>query len=595
MPKGILNKASLVMAPEAPIDGTMPSVFPEDRSGDFTFTRGSNLAATRVASNGLIEKGRENLLLQSNQFDTTPWNRNLVTATSGQSGYDGNTNAWKIDLTGAAGNLAVGGLSAGNVGTYSVYAKAGTLNWILLGSQTGNIQAYINLLDGSIGTTGALVIEAKTEDVGGGWYRCSMTYSGTATVARVYPAQANGNLTATSGNILVQDSQLEIGLAATSYIESGATTGKAGLLENEPRIDFTGGGCGSLLLEPSRTNLVTNSEYFEDYTKTDSSVMSNGATSPEGLENASKLFDGTGSTQHYIGDVGVGYFTNTDIRNTSLFVKAGTLDYVQLRIENLTGNFSYYYVNVNLNDGSVASIASGGTTNLYNSVKEYGNGWYRITIACSFTNSNVTASRTKIYTAKNNNHTYTGTGTDYILIYGAQAEAGSYPTSYIPTYGSSATRSDDDMYTTNVSNLLSISEGTLYTECDIDASVNTEIYLMRFEGTDFNNTVYLYRKSSGGVQAVYRILGTTYAAETSYAVSGNFKIAASYSLADGISLFLNGVKVGNIAIPEPVYTFVRLRIGGFNATLAKQSGHTKEIMVFPTALTDEECSALTQP
>jgi hypothetical protein len=30
--------------------------------GDFTFSRGSNLAATRVDVNGLIEKGRENLL-----------------------------------------------------------------------------------------------------------------------------------------------------------------------------------------------------------------------------------------------------------------------------------------------------------------------------------------------------------------------------------------------------------------------------------------------------------------------------------------------------------------------------------------------------
>ena len=32
-------------------------------SGDFTFSRGSNLAATRVDVNGLIEKGRENLAL----------------------------------------------------------------------------------------------------------------------------------------------------------------------------------------------------------------------------------------------------------------------------------------------------------------------------------------------------------------------------------------------------------------------------------------------------------------------------------------------------------------------------------------------------
>ena len=59
---------------------------------------------------------------------------------------------------------------------------------------------------------------------------------------------------ASSGSIYIQDAQVEIGLAATDYIESGATTGKAGLLEDEPRFDYSGGAtCPSLLLEPSRT------------------------------------------------------------------------------------------------------------------------------------------------------------------------------------------------------------------------------------------------------------------------------------------------------------------------------------------------------
>ena len=52
-------------------DGKVYSVKPTDGSGDFTFSRGSNLSATRVNASQLIEKGRENRLLQSNQFDTT--------------------------------------------------------------------------------------------------------------------------------------------------------------------------------------------------------------------------------------------------------------------------------------------------------------------------------------------------------------------------------------------------------------------------------------------------------------------------------------------------------------------------------------------
>ena len=96
MASNFFNKASLVMVPDAPIDGKLPSVKPEDRSGDFTFSRGSNLAATRVNKSGLIEKGRENLLLQSNQFDTT-WTYNGTSVTSGQEGYDGSSDAWLLN------------------------------------------------------------------------------------------------------------------------------------------------------------------------------------------------------------------------------------------------------------------------------------------------------------------------------------------------------------------------------------------------------------------------------------------------------------------------------------------------------------------
>ena len=62
---------------------------------EFTFTRGSNLSATRVNADGYIEKGYENLLVQSNQFDTT-WVNGGTTVTSGQSGYDGTNNAWLL-------------------------------------------------------------------------------------------------------------------------------------------------------------------------------------------------------------------------------------------------------------------------------------------------------------------------------------------------------------------------------------------------------------------------------------------------------------------------------------------------------------------
>ena len=68
-----LEAASLVMVPSGYEDGTLASVKPTDGTGDFTFSRGSDISATRVNADGYIEKGYENLLLQSNSFDTSPW------------------------------------------------------------------------------------------------------------------------------------------------------------------------------------------------------------------------------------------------------------------------------------------------------------------------------------------------------------------------------------------------------------------------------------------------------------------------------------------------------------------------------------------
>jgi hypothetical protein len=57
------------------------------------------------------------------------------------------------------------------------------------------------------------------------------------------------------------------------------------------------------------------------------------------------------------------------------------------------------------------------------------------------------------------------------LAYGAQLEQGSL-TSYIPTYGTSVTRSKDSCIKTGISSLIGQTEGTLFAEFEIP--VNTQ-------------------------------------------------------------------------------------------------------------------------
>ena len=152
------NDASLVFLPSggAGKDTKAYSIKPTNGDGDFTFSRGSNLTATRVDSNGLIEKGRENLLLQSNQFDTT-WGTPNTDVTSGESGYDGSSDAWLLEADVAASSANMNqSASISGVMTASIYAKEGTTNWFRFSiNDSGvNTRAWFNLSgSGAVGTT----------------------------------------------------------------------------------------------------------------------------------------------------------------------------------------------------------------------------------------------------------------------------------------------------------------------------------------------------------------------------------------------------------------------------------------------------------
>ena len=189
-------------------------------NGDFTFSRGSNLAATRVDVNGLIEKGRENLLLQSNQFGTT-WVKGGTTLTSGQSGYDGTNNAWLLSKGAASYTRITQDIAKTGVHSVSVYAKANTLNkaTIYIFAAGDDPFAIFNLVDGSVVSSGS-IIGSNATSVGNDWWRLSITFNATTQSINFYPDFSES----TAGSIFIQSAQLEQGLVATDYIETGASS-----------------------------------------------------------------------------------------------------------------------------------------------------------------------------------------------------------------------------------------------------------------------------------------------------------------------------------------------------------------------------------
>ncbi len=549
----LYKDASLVMIPSAYKDGKLYSIRPTDGSGDFTFSRGSNLAATRVDVNGLIEKGRENLLLQSNAFDTT-WVSSNTTETGGQSGYDGTSDAWLITKSSAFANVAQS-VSASGVNTYSVYAKANTLNWLRIVG--GSTSAYFDLSNGVVGSTDAGNI-AKMTSIGSGWYRCEVAMNASTTIMRIYPAQADNDVTGTSGSIYIQDAQLEAGLVATDYISTGASTAQAGILEDMPRLDYSG-SCPALLLEPQRTNGFAQSEYFKGLMTTDAGITIdvNAGASPDGLQNASRL--------------------NFNAASRSMY-----------RAVNFAGQhtFSFYVKAEGSNIGKTFDFkirdTGGGDVN------------HDVPLTGEWVRHDFQYSDANLIEFTNRSSTTIGTGG--FLLWGIQVEAGSYPTSYIPTYGSSVTRSGDACYLQNA-DVHSSGAGTIFFEVgDYDTNTSAsgfnKILVFDEVATSSLDNVIYFEEYAGNNTILIRKGGSTLLQSTpNYQDLRGSKIAIKWS-SEEAKIFIDGVLnktyTGDASLDIEYFGFDNPYNGDIVSTIKM-----KQLVGFPTALTDSECIALT--
>jgi len=519
-------------------DGKTYSIKPTDGSGDFTFSRGSNLAATRVGPTGLIEKGRENLLKQSNNFDTTWITPVSITKTSGQSGYDGSNDAWKIESNGVAAYDAVYQyISISGVNTYSVYAKAGTNNiFVLRSAGAVDARAYFNLSAVSVSVNSS-VIDASIESVGNDWYRCSMTFNGANSVVYVYPNELG---IASAGYIYIQDAQLEIGLAATEVITTGATTGKAGLLEDEPRFDYSGGAtCPSLLLEPSRTNLIPYSEYIEEADIIDAAqVLTTTDATPEGTNNARVLAYNGGTNQHYMSFVPS--VTNGETYTFSVFLKKKELRYVALIFLNdYAGRF------FDLETGTILGTTGG--TLVDSKIENFGNGWYR----CSITDVATSTSKfSGVYLSDNGTALgpFVPTGNDGVYIYGYQVEQGSYPTSYIPNHSGTGSVTRGHEMETAISSRFSTQSFSFFADYVVSQASNKSFPVISLDISGTTNDISIYLNGYVGANLY---LGSTnggyiFGSSTNDGVNvgSQSKICVTYD-GDEISYYINGALYGS--------------------------------------------------
>jgi hypothetical protein len=573
----LFDDASLVYIPTGYKPTKNYSGKPSTGGADMTFSRASG--ATRVNSRGLVEKVRTNLLLQSNSFDTTWTTLNGASVTSGQTGYDGSSDAWLLDRSNFNAHVNQT-ISLSAVGTFSVYAKAGTLNWMRLRDNNG-VGAYFDLSgSGAVGSTSGL-IDSAIESIGGGWFRCSVVANWSSSSFKIYQADANGDTSGTSGNIYIQDAQLETGDIATNYIETTSAAVSVGPVNDEPRLTYdpVNPTAPSLLMEPQRTNLVTFSEQMDNaaWTKTNVTITANDEVSPDGYTNADKITDNATNTQHRVSQT-ISVTSGTSY-TASIFVKND--DKGDFAINFTASGFSSTQIVFNLINGTVTS----GT----GTIQDYGNGWYRISATEA---ANVTGSGTIGFNLGNGG-SYVGSSQS-VFIYGAQLESSaSYPTSYIPTNGTSVTRVADAASKTGISSLIGQTEGVLFYDFVWGGAISaTADYPIVLSGSDFNNFVGLNTTFNSNQLLAYSGGSIVAAiAGADFVIGQRYKIALAYKANDFV-YYVNGTLQGSDtsgAVPIGLANFQMVTPFGSKST----AQNANSILFFPTRLSNATLATLT--
>jgi len=264
---------------------------------------------------------------------------------------------------------------------------------------------------------------------------------------------------------------------------------------NSPRFDHdpVTGECLGLLIEESRTNLLTGSDYATNNSLLNVTLTLNAGIAPDGTNTAVSM-DGENSNNN-IKYMYKGRSTNTTgTYTTSVFMKYKNERYVVLRMNDNTGvNGVLQRIDI-LNGVFTNNVETGGTlTNASSSIIPYPNGWYRITVSGTFNDPLTQVQGAQVFLT-----TYGGTTTtNGVYLWGAQLEQGAFPTSYIPTTASTATRTADNPVITgsNFSSWFNPIEGTTVIQLRNFNISATSTSMLSYRGTIVpNNSMNYFRQ-----------------------------------------------------------------------------------------------------
>jgi len=421
--------------------------------------------------------------------------------------------------------------------------------------------------DFSIREQATTTVIAEGADVGAGETQQRITFVSDVTATTVIQLTSrSGTANATIDNISVRE---------VTFDESDGTLTLFEHPENVPRVEYDADGNRlGLLVEEARTTLVTSSEDFSGWSNINAPLEANSIEAPDGTVTATKLVANTENGQHrrdYPRTYSAGTYT------FSVFAKVGGYNYLELR---LAGDGVY----VDIRDGSLAGASAGITT----SYEDVGNGWKRIAITHS-AGANDTARINVVETS--GQRSFAGDGTSGIYIWGAQLEEGSFPTSYIKTTGSTATRSADVASIPVADFGYNQSAGTLVVDFAIDNTTsNKRLFSLNDGGTTERIDGLINSANSAVLFAVDNNSNVVNESVSGY-VDGEFsKVAASYKLNDYALTMDGATPASDTSATVPAITTLTI---GTGPAFSPTNGHIKSIKYYPRRLTNAQLQDLT--
>jgi hypothetical protein len=332
--------------------------------------------------------------------------------------------------------------------------------------------------------------------------------------------------------------------------------------------------------------LVLRSEEFDNagvWGVLNSTVTANTQLAPNGTTSAETLTDVNGVTS-----ANVGCFQSTTLADSttyamSCYVKAGTKTTCRVGIRAKDG--TNILANFNL---SAVSTTVGNA--LSSTIQDAGNGWYRCTAICASA-TGATGPRGIVFI---DTASYTADGTGTIHVWGADLQAGAFPSSYIPTTTATATRAADVVSITGsaFSSWYRQAEGTMFADVTVLSTAKTNQVISIDDGTANNRielrvvgaaTAMLHNMTAGGVAQN----------NGSITVGTDLRRVAALSYRSGDTRLQSGV-IGTTLTGATVPTVTQIQLNKATFTNGEINGTIRRFTFWTQRLPNPTLQSITQ-